>query len=281
MRILFAIVACSLAFFISSSNSYPQPQSKAENKPATQDKRGTQESPLIIQGEVTTKAADKTEHDRQQEEEKIEIERSLAKYAGLTAAITGVLVLVTGVLAFVTTKLWKSTSELVNGAEDTAKRQLRAYVSVTPTGVASFAVGKIVTLDCVTKNHGQTPAFEISHTVGIDSFENPLPSGFQYPPAPLVVNTNSTLFPRSQMFSWFYCPRTLTADEVENIATNRWRLHLWGETSYRDAFGVRHITQIRGSVGGRPFAESMRLAIEGKKGPAFRWVWGENHNKAT
>ena len=82
MRILFALAACSLAIAISSSNSYPQPQSEAENKPTTQDKRGTQESPLIIQGDITTKASEKPESDRKQEEEKIEIERSLAKYAG-------------------------------------------------------------------------------------------------------------------------------------------------------------------------------------------------------
>jgi len=123
MRIFLALASCSLIVVISSSNGYPDPQSKAENKPATQDKRGTQESPLVIQGDITTKTAEKSESDRKQEEEKIEIERSLAKYSGWTAGITFVLVLVTGVLAFVTYKLWESTNTMAKDAKRTADRQ--------------------------------------------------------------------------------------------------------------------------------------------------------------
>jgi hypothetical protein len=125
MKTLFAFAICSFFLVLSASYSYPQPQAKSENNPTAQDKRGTQESPLIIQGDITTKAPEKAESDRKHEEEKIEIERSLAKYAGWTAAITGVLVLVTGVLAFVTYKLWKSTRDLATDASKTADRQAK------------------------------------------------------------------------------------------------------------------------------------------------------------
>ena len=123
MRIFWALAVCSLAILVSSSNSYPQPQTKSENKPTTQDKRGTQEAPLIIQGDITTKTAEKPESERKQEEEKIEIERSIAKYTGWAAGVTLLLVLVTGFLAIYTYKLWKSTNTLAEDAKNAATQQ--------------------------------------------------------------------------------------------------------------------------------------------------------------
>ncbi|MBI3808266.1 MAG: hypothetical protein HY281_12265 [Nitrospirae bacterium] len=123
MKTLSAFAICSFVLALSVSYGYPQPQAKSENNPTAQDKRGTKESPLIIQGDITTKASEKPESDRKQEEEKIEIERSLAKYAGWTAVITFVLVLVTGALAFVTYKLWRSTKDLATDAKASATQQ--------------------------------------------------------------------------------------------------------------------------------------------------------------
>lgn len=123
MKTLFAFAVCSFLLVLSASYGYPQPQAKSENKPTAQDKRGTQESPLIIQGDIITKAPEKPESERKQEEEKIGIERSIATYTGLAAGITFLLVIVTGVLAHYTYKLWKSTNALAEDAKRTADRQ--------------------------------------------------------------------------------------------------------------------------------------------------------------
>ena len=123
MKTLFAFAVCSFVLVLSASYGYPQSQAKSENKPTVQDKRGTQESPLIIQGNITTKAPEKPESERKQEEEKIGIERSIATYTGLAAGITFLLVIVTGVLARYTYKLWKTTNALAEDAKRTADRQ--------------------------------------------------------------------------------------------------------------------------------------------------------------
>lgn len=123
MKTLFAFAVCSFVLVLSASYGYPQSQAKSENKPTAQDKRGTQESPLIIQGNITTKAPEKPESERKQEEEKIGIERSIATYTGLAAGITFLLVIVTGVLARYTYKLWKTTNALAEDARRTADRQ--------------------------------------------------------------------------------------------------------------------------------------------------------------
>ena len=123
MKTLFVFAVCSFVLALSASYGYPQSQAKSENKPTAHDKRGTQESPLIIQGNITTKAPEKPESERKQEEEKIGIERSIATYTGLAAGITFLLVIVTGVLARYTYKLWKTTNALAEDAKRTADRQ--------------------------------------------------------------------------------------------------------------------------------------------------------------
>src|SRR5215207_3972459 len=50
-------------------------------------------------------------------------------------------------------RLWVATRSLVRGAEDTAARQLRAYVVVEP--------GAIFEIQPIIVNAGQTPAYEV------------------------------------------------------------------------------------------------------------------------
>ena len=258
MRILFALAACSLAIAISSSNSYPQPQSEAENKPTTQDKRGTQESPLIIQGDITTKASEKPESDRKQEEEKIEIERSLAKYAGWTAAITLLLVLVTGILACFTYKLWVSTHRLVEGAENTAQRQLRAYVSVALAEIIDLKAGFTPVAHLRVKNSGQTPAYDLTAIGGIamgESFDK-LPS----PTGPSAMS-RSTLHASAITDQFHRTPRPLTPDEMAALVAGTITLWVYGEFRYRDTFTIQRFTKYRFQVGGTAGVHGNNMTI--------------------
>jgi hypothetical protein len=89
------------------------------------------------------------------------------KYEGLiTAAFTVVLAVFTGRLWYSTDNLWKATTELVRGAEDTAQRQLRAYVGVTvpdselryPDQSLQSSDPSIFKIALEIRNSGQTPA---------------------------------------------------------------------------------------------------------------------------
>lgn len=93
----------------------------------------------------------------------------------LLVAFTAILAGFTGALFLATVKLWKSTDKLVIGAEDTAKRQLRAYVSVEVENNSKVTVSQayirkagastareiIFEVVLVYKNTGQTPAKDL------------------------------------------------------------------------------------------------------------------------
>jgi hypothetical protein len=80
------------------------------------------------------------------------------------AAFTVILGLVTGILGLATWKLWRSTDRLVKGAEDTASRQLRAYVLAKNCKVTREN-GKSK-LRVKVQNYGQTPAHELKIWLG-------------------------------------------------------------------------------------------------------------------
>ena len=62
----------------------------------------------------------------------------------------------------VTGFLWWSTRKLVKGAEDTAIRQLRAYVSINIGHFSIEAAKNYLRIEYLIKNMGQTPAEKLS-----------------------------------------------------------------------------------------------------------------------
>ena len=98
------------------------------------------------------------------------------------SSMNGILVYVatgaTLLIAIFTGLLWYTTHRLVKGAEDTAQKQLRAYLAVSeakiveipdnqPTYKENYVFIKV-------KNFGQTPATAIKYWVNIEVYEFPL-----------------------------------------------------------------------------------------------------------
>lgn|SRR6266542_1207086 len=83
----------------------------------------------------------------------------------VTAAATVALAVLTLVLAFGTIFLYFATRRLVIGAEDTARRQLRAYVFAVRPEIGDWKDRNLSNLNplmakLIIKNTGQTPAYE-------------------------------------------------------------------------------------------------------------------------
>src|SRR5438552_10833727 len=76
-----------------------------------------------------------------------------------------------------------ATGELVYYARDTARRQLRAYISVHRSDIAGIDGGQTPVATLLIKNYGQTPAYGVTQMGGIAmgvSFDTlPPPSGPQ------------------------------------------------------------------------------------------------------
>jgi hypothetical protein len=160
-HLLPAMRACALALlFTAGAHAAEAPH---RNQPSTQpcsctvtlppgqpDIRGTDQSPLSVR--VV---------------EPIPSHEAPTDWSGRAVAIaTGVLALVTASLAYFTLRLWRSTSQLVSGAEITAKRELRAYVAPILMSVRSGMMGLQPVVVITIKNFGQTPAYRLS----VDAF---------------------------------------------------------------------------------------------------------------
>lgn len=182
----------------------------------------------------------------------------------IIAASTLGLFFVTTALAVYTARLWSATSRLVEGADKTAKRQLRAYVwekadvppSETPDGyLVWFGI----------KNTGKTPAYEVCCWTDIAAIDHLSIAKFKFKPAPkkiddprFVVNPRST-HTKSQGIK-------LTADEKQAVEDGVKRLVLWGEMRYMDAFNCDHTTKFR-------------LAWRVREGLGM-WVYCDDGNKS-
>ena len=74
------------------------------------------------------------------------------------------------------------------------------------------------------------------------------------------------------MTTWFNVNRRLATDEFNEIEMDSKRLHLWGHTFYRTAFGKNCQTSFNASVGGHDFIANLRALRRKQKGPDFRWT---------
>lgn len=187
----------------------------------------------------------------------------------------------TVILGIATGFLWWATRALVRGAEDTARRQLRAYISINPVEINSTADSeeRFTQVTCFLKNHGQTPAREMHYIFDFDVLPNPLVSGFVFPPPTIPIHANSTLFPQADMRVWFNFNRLLTTEEFNLVEQDRLRLHIWGSVFYKTAFAQQCQTDFRASVGGPAFVANLRAVRRNTKGPSFNWTWEPGHGE--
>ena len=76
-----------------------------------------------------------------------------------------IIALFTVILGIATWLLWRSTKALVAGAEQTAERQLRAYVHVENAEIIHSNDEWRPNIRISVKNYGQTPAREVRHKI--------------------------------------------------------------------------------------------------------------------
>jgi hypothetical protein len=182
-------------------------------------------------------------------------------FLGYRLKVTDTLVAAfTALLFFATIALWLATRKLVKGADDTGRRQLRAYLSMSPKLFSNFVAGSFVQIEFLQRNHGQTPAFNITHIFDIAVFPTPLPIGFVFPAPTWIVDSNHTIFPADDAKGWFNRGVPVTATEVAGVAAYTHKIHIWGVTTYRDAFQKTRETKFSASVGGANFVQAQLLA---------------------
>lgn len=186
----------------------------------------------------------------------------------------------TVVLGVATWRLWRSTDRLVAGADETAQRQLRAYISITPVVVLNWRhkdqkyhkVGVSFNIE----NHGQTIGTEIAYDFSMKVLDFPLPEIYIDMAHNRQYDQNNSLFPRTNVPVRLWFDRDLTGAEIAEIESGAKRFHTWGTMHYRDAFKELRHTRFSFSFGGPDFANYIKKIKDAK----WNWEYGKHHNDA-
>ena len=184
--------------------------------------------------------------EKQKETEKSYMRRffkTVETYEKPLLVISTVLIAIfTVVLALATFFLWRSTRDLVRGAENTAERQLRAYVFVKSMELRYFGTTRPFEVAARVKNSGQTPAYHLRTRITATLAVFPIKEFVSAPPTP----GESILGPSDELEISNVSPRTLTADERGKTVNGEYAIYVYGEIDYVDAFGRTRHTRFRG-----------------------------------
>jgi uncharacterized protein YjeT (DUF2065 family) len=151
----------------------------------------------------------------------------------LTALATFLLPVITGLLAFFTYRLWRSTGRLVQGAAETAERQLRAYVLPVDSWFTIDDKG-LFTFQIALENSGQTPAYDMQAWIHVEKREFPLKGEL----VPIAAQSKTFLAAKGKTFlaASFPEPKPLTQEEHSRIILGSMAIYLFGEVKYLDTF---------------------------------------------
>jgi hypothetical protein len=131
--------------------------------------------------------------------------------------------------------------------EDTARKQLRAYICLSESAVKLAPDGKLEA-QMFFRNGGQTPAYDVrswTHPI-VDNY--PLGYTLENPPAnmPRAVG----VLPSKEKQIMIAPALTLSTEVIERLSTRDFAFYVIGEVDYKDIFGKRHILKYRLIFGG-------------------------------
>jgi hypothetical protein len=242
------------AVYASEISIQKQEQPTEADKNTKHNQPEAKNNPLVINVNSADPAKDASGDEQTHELEHSHIEHRIAEGTIALACITGVLAVATIVLAAFTYGLWRDTAKLVIGAEDTAKRQLRAYVDIN-RGEIFDPLDPVKRRAFVeVKNYGETPANSKTMWVNVVAREWPLNSVLDDPPknfslgkAPLPPDRTSAIEVPIQ-----FCGKI-----EEQLLSDAMAVYVYGQIRYTDIFGDKQITNFRLTCRSEWFAKGL------------------------
>lgn len=208
------------------------------------------------------KADDKAKEDRETAD--LTAQRDMAEWAGYLVGLTAVqLVLGAVTLAFLwcnliearkTTRAAMRSSaasrasvrearraadaalKTVAVAEDTAKNQLRAYMSLGPSQIVYDSSSQRIAVSIIQENCGQTPARSVNVLAGLKRAPHPIPADFRFPDHPRPQGVN-VVHPRHKFETWETLGAPITeAEMLEMAELESPRIYYYGILYYEDIY---------------------------------------------
>lgn len=280
------LIACALLLTCAATSNPPAPSggnTKAQHQPTTSHEHAEGQGPnQVAQLPVVVAQNDPPPHNQIGTE--AETQRQwYAMPDWWIAGFTAALFLATALLWFATWRMWRTTRDAVKDgkdavkaairsaqaaeaaieksdaalshAQDTAKRQLRAYVHVDlRSDIYTRRNGWEILYSMLVVNSGQTPAYDVMVLGNICVADHPLTRSLP----PVVANSEpsrASLYPgQTGVTAGIISNPALTQADFASLApidigdaikSATSRLYLYGKITYRDVFGEAHTTHFR------------------------------------
>jgi hypothetical protein len=158
----------------------------------------------------------------------------------IVALATVVVAGFTGTLWAAAKKMQRATERLARNADETAQRQLRAYVSGTPEFIFSFDETHPPRIRFRIHNSGATPANEVRHRASIAALPG---DDFRLPILTTNFSAPCVLFPNTELRGSEEREAPLDPAAIAALREGSACLYCYGEIEYLDAFLHPHTTR--------------------------------------
>lgn len=200
----------------------------------------------------------------------------------IAAFATVVIAIYTIILGKATLGLRDATKSTVESLEQTAERQLRAYVAISAESVQNFDTTQPVRVQVALRNAGQTPAYELEFSGSVVVMTFPYVPGVTISYA-FPDNISKTVLHPGHIF--YATARTKDIPTQKSIDDTRigtdYRVYAGGVARYKDAFGKQRETRFLASAGGKDFADALDAAGADMSKAPINWGHTSEHNEAT
>jgi hypothetical protein len=168
------------------------------------------------------------------------------------AFYTSVLALFTGVLGVSTVGLWIATNRTLKHAQETAQRQLRAYLTVESGGVVLLNNATQINASIIFKNTGQTPAYGVMTwaSVGIKSMNAANP--FASAPAIAARSGHAKSIAGPGQNVNIGTTTYITAADLAAVTASQSAIFFWGRVDYVDSFENPRFSVFKERISGPP-----------------------------
>jgi len=226
------------------------------NQQAKGEQRGTQNSPVFVKGDVTTKQdKEQADKDAKEREIKAKVDTDLVEYTFWLAVFSGCMILVAaiqiGLFVWQLTLMARATkdagqaAEAANTSANAVMLAERAYVKMSHVspGVRWFEKNEeLFEVEVEVKNHGHTPASVTDVRIGAKVLNNDelLPEPFPYSISPRTADSIPNAFlVTNETFFYTRC-FPLRGQDLADVKCGGKRLWIFGHADYIDTFGKRH-----------------------------------------
>lgn len=252
--LLATLVAVAMLLVIDGAQSKrhaQQPQQSAKSQPQLQqpqqapasDQHGTEQSPLSVKVIPAPKSEEEAARERQEREEKAELDRKLVKFNGDLAHYTLVLAIV-AMLQFLALFVqavflrlaFKATKKSADIAEASLVTLERASVFMPDINTNwhpdTSRPGKFWWhFRPIWQNSGSTQTKDMITNVACDFRDTPLPQDFDCPPN--AESYPAIIPPKGFVYGTTF---TLTDDELIEVQKGTKFFYIWGTATYLDVF---------------------------------------------